>query len=60
MPRLTPVERKKATRMLQANVTLSVMTKHVQSHVRTIGRLRNLFDKLGQRQTVRVYDVTVL
>ena len=43
MPKWTPVEREKAIRMLQANVTPSVIAQQFRCHVRMIERLRKRF-----------------
>ena len=43
MPKLTNVEREKAIRMLQDNVTPSVIAKQFRCHARMIERLRKRF-----------------
>ena len=53
------VGRERAIGMLQANMTQLMVTKRFRCHVRTIGRLKNSSDKLGQRHTVRLQDVDV-
>ena len=53
------MERERAIRMLKANVTPLIETKRFQCHVRTIGRLKNRSNTLGQRHTVRIQGVDV-
>ena len=43
VPKRTHVEREKAKRMLQVNVTLSVIAKQCRCHAKTIERLRKRF-----------------
>ena len=43
MPKRTHVERDKAIRILQANVTPSMITQQFRCHARTIERLRKHF-----------------
>ena len=43
MPKRTHVEREKAIRMLQANVTPPVIAQKFRCHARMIERLRNRF-----------------
>ena len=43
MPKRTHVEREKAKRMLQANVTPLVIAQQFQCHARVIERLRKRF-----------------
>ena len=43
MPKRTHVEREKAIRMLQANVTSSVIAQQFRFHARMIERLRKCF-----------------
>ena len=43
MPKRTHVEREKALKILQANVTPSVIAQHFQCHARMIERLRKRF-----------------
>ena len=59
MTKFAHVERERAIGMLQANVTALIVAKRFRCHVGTIGRLKNRFDKLGQRQTVCVQDANV-
>ena len=47
MPKWTHVEREKAMRMLQANVTPSVIAQQIRCHVRMIERLRKRFRQIG-------------
>ena len=47
MPKRTRVEREKAIRMLQANVTPSVIAQQFRCHERTIKRLRKRFLQFG-------------
>ena len=57
MPKRTHVEREKAIRMLQANVTPSVIAHQFRCHARMIELLENISDKLEQCQTVCIHDV---
>ena len=57
MPKRTYVEREKAIRMVQANVTPSVIAEPFRCHARMIEGLRNISDKLEQCQTGRIDDV---
>ena len=57
MPKRTHVDREKVIRMLQANVTPSVIAQQFRYHARMIERLRKVSDKLEQCQTVRIHDV---
>ena len=59
MTKLAHVERERAIGMLKANVTPLVVAKRFWCHVWTIGRLKNRFQQIGQRHTVRVQDVDV-
>ena len=43
MPKRTHVEREKAIRMLQPNVTPSMIAQRLRCHARTIERLRKHF-----------------
>ena len=47
MPKRTHVEREKAIRMLQANVTPSVIAHQFRCHATIIERLRKRFWQLG-------------
>ena len=44
---MAPVERERAKGMLKANVTPLIVAKQFRCHVRTIGRLKNLFQQIG-------------
>ena len=43
MPKWTHIEREKVIRMLQANVTPSVIAQYLRCHARMTGRLRKRF-----------------
>ena len=47
MTKVAPVERERAIRMLQVNMTPLVVAKRFRCHVRTIGRLKNRFQQIG-------------
>ena len=47
MTKLAHVERERAIGMLKANVTPLVVAKPFRCHVRTIGRFKNRFRKIG-------------
>ena len=55
MTKLAHVERERALGMLRANVTPLIVAEQFRCHVRTIGRLKNRF----QRHTVRVQGIDV-
>ena len=59
MTKLAHVEHERALGMAQANVTPLVVAKRFWCHIRTIGRLKIVSNKLGQRHTVRVQGVDV-
>ena len=58
MPKGTHVEREKAIRILQANVTPSVIAKQFRCHARMSERLIKRFCKLEQCQTVHIHEVS--
>ena len=55
--KLAHVERERAIQMLKARVTPLIVAKQFRCHVRTIGRLKNRFQQIGQRHTVCVQGV---
>ena len=57
MPKRAHAEREKAIRMLQANVTPSMIAHQFRCHARIINVLGNVSGNLEQCQTVRIHDV---
>ena len=59
MIKLAHVERERAKGMLKCHVTPLVVAKRFRCHVRTIGRLKIVLNKLGQRHNARAQSVDV-
>ena len=57
MPKRTHVEREKVIRMLQANVTPSVIAQQFRWHAKKLNVYENVSGKKEQCQTVRIHDV---